>query len=447
MKFNRFYLSVSFRIILIVLSCALSVYFFNRDDSVLTTIFVVFLVFIQTVYLIKYVNKTNKEIAEFLLYLQQGDTSSAFSNENITKTFKGLRTSFDKINTDFQKIRSEKIQKEHYLNYVINNVKIGLIAFNESDTVEFVNNQAKVFLNKSDRRLTNMNNLDPDFVKTLNSTKPSEPTILKKIIQDELFYLSFSLSEFKIDQNKIKLFAIHDVKREIESNEIESWQKLTRVLTHEMMNSLTPITSLSHAIKTYLTKDDVLKEYQEVNNELLSDIFLNADIIENRGKGLLEFIDNYRSITKLPQPKFEEIETKPFLENTIQLFDKELNEKKITLSINSDNYKFKADKGMIEQVVINLIRNSIDASVNTENPYIKLQLTTDESHRTKFTITDNGIGISHDQMENIFIPFFTTKENGSGIGLSLSRQIMYLHGGNINVKSIPNKETVFSLVF
>lgn len=447
MKFNRFYLSVSFRVILIVLSCALSVYFFNRDDSVLTTIFVVFLVFIQTVYLIKYVNKTNKEIAEFLLYLQQGDTSSAFSNENITKTFKGLRTSFDKINTDFQKIRSEKIQKEHYLNYVINNVKIGLIAFNESDTVEFVNNQAKVFLNKSDRRLTNMNNLDPDFVKTLNSTKPSEPTILKKIIQDELFYLSFSLSEFKIDQNKIKLFAIHDVKREIESNEIESWQKLTRVLTHEMMNSLTPITSLSHAIKTYLTKDDVLKEYQEVNNELLSDIFLNADIIENRGKGLLEFIDNYRSITKLPQPKFEEIETKPFLENTIQLFDKELNEKKITLSINSDNYKFKADKGMIEQVVINLIRNSIDASVNTENPYIKLQLTTDESHRTKFTITDNGIGISHDQMENIFIPFFTTKENGSGIGLSLSRQIMYLHGGNINVKSIPNKETVFSLVF
>lgn len=447
MKFNRFYLSVSFRIILIVLSCALSVYFFNKNDYILTTIFVVLLVFVQTIYLIKYVNRTNREVAEFLLYLQQGDTSSVFSNENITETFKGLRGSFNKINTDFQKIRSEKTQKEHYLNYVINNVKTGLIAFNESGNVEFVNNQAKVFLNKSNRRLTNMNDLDSDFVKIIEETKLSESNILKKIIHDELFYLSFSLSEFKIDQKKIRLFAIHDVKREIETNEIESWQKLTRVLTHEMMNSLTPITSLSHAIKKYLTKDDILKDNQEVNNELISDIFLNADIIENRGKGLLEFIDNYRSITKLPQPKFEEIETKSFLENIIQLLDKQLNEKKITISISSDNYKFKADKGMIEQVVINLIKNSIDASKNSVNPYIKLHSAIDENQRAKITVIDNGIGISQDQMENIFIPFFTTKENGSGIGLSLSRQIMYLHGGNISVKSKPYKETVFSLVF
>jgi len=447
MKFNRFYLSIFLRIILIVLSCALSVYFFNRDDNLLTSIFVVLLVFVQTIYLIKYVNRTNREVAEFLLYLQQGDTSSAFSNENITNTFKGLRGSFNKINTDFHKIRSEKTQKEHYLNYVINNVKTGLIAFNESENIEFINNQAKVFLNKTSHRLTNMNDLDSDFIKIIEETKLSDSNILKKIINNELFYLSFSLSEFKIDQKKIRLFAIHDVKSEIETNEIESWQKLTRVLTHEMMNSLTPITSLSHAIKKYLTKDEVLKDTQEVNNELILDIFLNADIIENRGKGLLEFIDNYRSITKLPKPKFEEIDVKPFLEKIIQLFDKELNEKKITVNISTDNYKFKADKGMIEQVVINLIKNSIDASLKAINSLIKIHSSIDENQRTKITVIDNGIGISQDQMENIFIPFFTTKENGSGIGLSLSRQIMYLHGGYIKVKSEPNKETVFSLVF
>jgi nitrogen fixation/metabolism regulation signal transduction histidine kinase len=403
----------------------------------------------QTIYLIKYVNRTNRELAEFLIYLQQGDTSAAFNNENITKTFKGLRGSFDKINTDFQQIKSEKIQKEHYLEYVINNIKTGLIAFNDSGDVEFVNNQAKIFLNKKNHRLLQMNSLDSEFVKILNDIKPSESQILKKTINNELFYLTFSLSKFKIDQKNIKLFTIHDVKQEIETNEIESWQKLTRVLTHEMMNSITPITSLAHAIKRYLRSDEELISQQDIDNELILDIFTNADIIENRGKGLLEFINNYRTITKLPKPKFEQIETKVFLENIIQLFDKQLNERKIVteLNINPINHSFIADKGMIEQIIINLIKNSLEATIDIPKPCIIISSFTDETQKTKITVSDNGIGISQDLMENIFVPFFTTKEKGSGIGLSLSRQIMHLHNGSISVKSKPNAKTVFTLIF
>jgi len=449
MPYNKFHINIFLRIILIILSSFVFVFFVERDDSILTSIFIASTILIQTIVLIKYINRTNRDLAEFLIHLQQGDTSAAFRKENITKTFKELRGSFNKINTDFKKIKSEQIQKEHYLNYVIDNIKTGLIAFNDSGKVEFVNNQARIFLSKRYHPLLNINNLDSEFVRILNDTKPSESHILKKVINDELLYLTFSLSEFKIDHKTIRLFTIHNVKQEIETNEIESWQKITRVLTHEMMNSITPITSLAHAIIRYLKNDNKIINLQDINDELISDILINADIIENRSKGLLEFINNYRTITKLPKPKFEEIETKVLLEKAIQLFSKEIKEKEIDIEIyiNPTNHIFLADKSMIEQVIINLIKNSIESLSNAKDPSIWINSYINERKKVKISVRDNGSGILDNDLENIFVPFFTTKEKGSGIGLSLSRQIMHLHNGNISVKSEANKETIFTLHF
>ncbi|MCK5170581.1 MAG: ATP-binding protein [Bacteroidales bacterium] len=415
----------------------------------LTSVFIVFLGLVQIAYLIKYVNRTNRELAEFLTHLQQGDTSLLFSKENIEKTFKGLRNSFEKINTDVKQIKAEKEQKEHYLKYVIDNIKTGLLAFNEFGNIEFVNDQAKMFLNKENLRLLNVNELEDEFVKVLHKTKSSESTIIKKTINDNLYYLAFSSSEFKIDNKKVRLFTIHDVKQEIETNEIESWQKLTSVLTHEMMNSITPITSLAHAIKRYLKNNDKLLDQEEISNELISDIVKNADIIENRGKGLLEFIDNYRTITKLPKPKFETFKTGKFLHKIIQLFDNEIKKKNIIIVINvkPEDLSLLADRSMIEQVIINLIKNSIEALINIPNPRIKLNSFIDQNQKIKIQVIDNGKGISKDIIDDVFIPFYTTKQNSSGVGLSLSRQIMSLHKGTISVTSNPNTETVFTLKF
>ncbi len=449
MTYNRFYFNIFLRIIFIVFTCILFVYFIGKEDNVLTTIFVVFLILLQTSFLIKYVNRTNRELAEFLLHLQQGDTSVVFSKENIEKTFRGLRGSFEKINDDLKQIKKEKEQKEHYLKYVINNIKTGLLAFNETGAIEFINKQAKIYLNKKYLRLININNLDKELIDVLSNTGPSESKIIKKIIAEDLYYLTFSASEFKIDNKKVKLFTIHDVKNEIENNEIESWQKLTSVLTHEMMNSITPITSLAHAIKRYLKNDDVLLDQSEMSNELISDIVENADIIENRGVGLLKFIDNYRTISKLPKPKFETIEIRTLLNNIVQLFDNEIEEKKIIVSINiqPDNLKISADQGMIEQVIINLVKNSIEAFTDIQNPQIELKSFIDEKQKMKIQIIDNGIGIKQEIVDEVFIPFFTTKQNGSGVGLSLSRQIMKLHKGSINIYSEPNIQTKVNLTF
>ncbi|MCK5028164.1 MAG: ATP-binding protein [Bacteroidales bacterium] len=449
MTYNKFYISIFSRIIIIVLTCFLFVYFIEKDDNMLTSVFIVFLGLVQIAYLIKYVNRTNRELAEFLTHLQQGDTSLLFNKENIEKTFKGLRNSFDKINTDVKQIKAEKEQKEHYLKYVIDNIKTGLLAFTESGDIEFVNNQAKTFLNKENLRLLNVNDLEDEFVKVLHKIKSSESTIIKKTINDNLYYLAFSSSEFKIDNKKVKLFTIHDVKQEIETNEIESWQKLTSVLTHEMMNSITPITSLAHAIKRYLKNNDKLLDQAEISNELISDIVENADIIENRGRGLLGFIDNYRTISKLPKPKFETFETGKFLHKVVQLFDNEIKEKKITVIINvkTKNLSLLADRGMIEQVIINLIKNSIEALNNISTPQIELNALIEKNQRIKIQIIDNGKGISKDVIDNVFIPFYTTKENGSGVGLPLSRQIMKLHKGSINIESEPNIQTKVNLTF
>lgn len=449
MRYNKFYISIFSRIILIVLTSFLFVYFIEREDNILTAGFIVFLILVQIGFLIKYVNRTNRELAEFLVHLQQGDTSVVFSKENIEKTFKGLRSSFEKINIDLKQIRSEKEQKEHYLNYVIDNIKTGLLAFNETGVVEFVNHQAKVFLNKKDCTLLNINSLDAEYLKILNNTKLSESTIIKKTINDDFYFLDFSLSEFKIENKKIKLFTIHDVKQEIETNEIESWQKLTGVLTHEMMNSLTPITSLAHAIKRYLVIDDQIKNTQNINNDLLTDVVENAEIIENRSKGLLEFINNYRTITKLPKPKFETILVKDLLEKTVLLFEKEITAQKIIININvdSDKLELNADKGMIDQVIINIIKNSIEAFHEIINPEINFNAFTDNKQRVKITVSDNGNGIEEEKLDDIFIPFYTTKENGTGVGLSLSRQIMRLHKGSIIIRSEPKVQTKAILTF
>jgi nitrogen fixation/metabolism regulation signal transduction histidine kinase len=406
-------------------------------------------VLIQIAYLIKYVNKTNRELAEFLIHLQQGDTSVVFSKENIEKTFKGLRNSFEKINTDFKDIKTEKQQKENYLNYVIDNIKVGLIAFDDDRNIEFINNQAKIYLNRKDYRLINLNNLEKEVVEVFSTIQISESKIIKKIINGELFYLAFNSSEFKMNGKRIRLFTIHDVKNEIESTEVDSWQKLTSVLTHEMMNSITPITSLAHAIKKYLKVDTEIIDKHEISNELISDIVENAEIIECRGKGLLEFIDNYRTISKLPKPKLEEIDLNTFIQKIIHLFNKELKEKKVELTVNCnpENLIIIADKGMIEQVIINLIKNSIESFTNTTNAKIRVRATVNINNQTIISVVDNGKGIEPEIMDNIFVPFFTTKENGSGIGLSLSRQIMRLHNGSITVNSTQNKETIFSLVF
>jgi signal transduction histidine kinase len=236
----------------------------------------------------------------------------------------------------------------------------------------------------------------------------------------------------------------------LEEKEIESWQKLIRVLTHEIMNSITPISSLASTVNDMLIeKVDEKTVLRTLEGDDVESVEHALATIQNRSKGLLNFVDIYRNLTRIPKPNFRYFQIREAFDRAEQLLTPKIERLNINCQckVFPTDLKLTADPDLIDQVLINLILNAIDAVKNKENPEIKLSAYTHESNRTYIEISDNGSGIKQDIIEKIFMPFFTSKEEGSGIGLSLSRQIMHLHKGVINVKSKPDEGTIFTLIF
>jgi len=277
--------------------------------------------------------------------------------------------------------------------------------------------------------------------------KQKHPKMIKAVSDNEILKLSVRKTVFKIQDNTVNLVSAQNIRTELEEEEIEVWKKLISVLTHEIMNSVTPIKSLTGTVIKMYEKSSV----SEVNNksENTDDILLALNTIQKRSNGLLSFVETYRNLTKIPKPVFCEIELKSFLHEITILMDSELQSSNIVISteVNPENLKLIADEKLLTQVIINLIKNSIEAINNTANGKIQIKAFLSLPSDIIIQVIDNGTGISADRIDKVFIPFFTTKEKGSGIGLSLSRQIMKLHGGIISVHSRSGEETVFSLRF
>jgi nitrogen fixation/metabolism regulation signal transduction histidine kinase len=244
------------------------------------------------------------------------------------------------------------------------------------------------------------------------------------------------------------LISLQNITSEIDRSEVDAWQKLIRVLTHEIMNSVSPIKLLSGSLIEMFEENNTIKPINELDNKTIEDSVLGLKTIRKRSDGLSNFVETYKNLTQIPKVKISEIKINQLFEHLNTLLKDDLNAKNIGFIINCNpsNLVLNADEKLVEQVLINLIKNASEALKNIEHPIINLNAET-SNDLVHIIVSDNGPGISSDIAENIFIPFFTTKEKGSGIGLSLSRQIMHLHNGSISVKSEPNIETVFTLQF
>jgi signal transduction histidine kinase len=294
--------------------------------------------------------------------------------------------------------------------------------------------------------------------------------LVKIVIDNELSQLSIYATEFKLRENHYTLVSLTNIQSELEEREMEAWQNLIRVLTHEIMNSVTPLVSLSSSASSLLDSTISVNDNTdmkpdtgnaksdsqstgadspsvEINAESLQDIKGALDTISKRSEGLLHFVDNYRNLTRIPVPNFQVAKVLELFDRIEQLFADRFLEKKImfTCSVEPFNLELTADPDLIEQVIINLVMNSIRALSETDSPMIKLAGKVDGHGGTIIQVVDNGHGIPEELLEKIFIPFFTTRNEGSGIGLSLSRQIMRAHKGGITVQSVPGIETVFTL--
>lgn len=453
MAFNSFRVNLIIRIILLTATLFVYVFLWAYKQYTFTMVLFAALAILQVVLLIKHVDKTNRLLNSFLQSIRYSDFSRTFQVESTDTSLNKLKTTLNEVIQDFQMVRAEKEESYHYLQTVIQHIGIALIAYQRDGAVELINNATKKLF-----QIRNMNNVQvlteysPDLVQKLLTIKHGENALVKIREKDDLLQLSIYGTEFKIHNRNIMLVSIKNIQHELDEKEMESWQKLIRVLTHEIMNSITPISSLSSTVN--LLMDDIIKSLNQkegCNNEMedLNEINTALKTIHKRTEGLIHFVNTYRNLTRIPTPNFSIFPVVRLLQNVFELHRSEMDAKNIRceLSVEPASLELSADEQLIEQVLINLIKNALHALENRDNGVITLKAFLNKRGKITIQVTDNGPGILPEVLDKIFIPFFSTKPQGSGIGLSLSRQILRLHAGNINAFSEANKETKFVLTF
>jgi two-component system, NtrC family, nitrogen regulation sensor histidine kinase NtrY len=409
------------------------------------------LIIYQIFSLIRYVDKTNRDLARLFESIKYSDFSQTFKDEKLGHSFTELRNTFAEVTDAFRKARAEKEEHYRYLQTVVQHVGIGLIAFQPNGEVELINAAAKKLLNIPHlKNIQSLKSFNIKLVDTLFKIKPKEKALIKIDYNNELLHLALYATEFKLRGTDFTLVSIQNIHSEIEETEILAWQKLIRVLTHEIMNSITPISSLASTINDLISESiPALRKEKEEYKETLEDIHSAIHTIQKRSQGLMHFVDAYRNLTLIPKPNVQIFSVKDLLARIRNLLKTNIKQKNITLkiSIHPENLALAADPELVEQVLINLTLNSLQALDGVENPRIDLIANLDPQHRVIIKVIDNGAGILEENLEKIFIPFFSTKKEGSGIGLSLSRQIMSLHQGSITLNSRPGRGTTFTLKF
>ena len=451
MVYKRFSLNILFRTFLLCISIFLLFYLLTETKLIATTFIFIVLISAQIFWLVQFVQKTNSEIARFFNSIKYSDFSQSFRSSIKGSSFEELSNAFSEVIDEFKKARMEKEEHYRYLQTIVQHVGIGLMAFKSDGEVELINTSAKkLFKIHGLKNISELSVLSKSLVESLTNLKAGNKILVKIADNNELSQLSIYATEFKLRENHFTLVSISNIQSELEKQEMDTRQKLIRVLTHEIMNSVTPIISLSSTAGTLLEDiDKKITNNQPLSEDGLEDVKGALNTIQRRSKGLLHFVDDYRNLTRIPIPNFQIVKISDLFERISKLFSEQLKEKniKFTFSIDPVNLEITADPDLIEQVIMNLLINSIRALQDSKEPYIKLESKIDNRGGILIRVIDNGHGIPEELFEKIFIPFFTTRKEGSGIGLSLSRQIMSLHKSSISISSKPDIETVFTLRF
>lgn len=409
------------------------------------------LVAVQAHAFVKEQTTNQKATSDFLESLQNNNLDAAddLNNENDPI----LRAEFVKIKNAIRASQKEKEAEYQYFRNIVQHVGIGIITFNQQGEIQLYNFAAKKLLNTSYqiKKISDLENVSPELVETFETLKTGGRKLVQVNIGEEMRQLSVYAIELQLHDKQFKLISIQNIQSELDEKEMEAWRNLIRVLTHEIMNSVTPISSLSGTTKGMLASQmEEVKSHYLIEHEDMLDLQSSLQTIENRSEGLIRFLNEFRSLTHTPTPKFKDEQINILLEGICLLMAKDLQKLHINLIKNFDEHlpTIKIDRELVEQVIINLLKNSSESFGDAEgekNIWISSNL--DAKNRVTVTVRDNGSGIEPEALTKIFIPFFTTKKSGSGIGLSLSKEIMRKHQGNISVQSALGTGTEFTLKF
>ena len=428
-----------------------SFFAFSRGDWFYALLFLAVSAY-QVKLLIEHLDRSNENLASFLDSIQFDDLSYSFKTESADPAVKRLHQEMNEAMTKLRSSRREKDSEFLFFKNIVMHVGIGLIVFREDGNIEIFNSAARKLLRIN--RAENVNDLkavSETLVNVVEKLKTGGRELVRLRIGEEFVQLSIYAIELTLRGENVKLISIQNIQSELEEKEMEAWQNLVRVLTHEIMNSVTPISSLAGIVEEELKPfvQNGGSDAHELTHDQLSDIHLSLQTISKRSDGLIHFVKEFRSLTSIPKPRPVQIQINTLFEELSILHRRDLADRNITLktSVYPEDLTASADKNMVEQVLINLLRNAIQAFEDQEDKCIELKASINEKSRPVIAVRDNGNGIDPEAMEKIFIPFFTTKKTGSGIGLSLSRQIMRQHQGTLTVKSTVGKGTEFFMRF
>jgi len=404
--------------------------------------FVLFVLIVATAELVRFVNKSNRDFRDFINLLKNNDFSTRFSSEGKGRTFENLYTELNELSDKYHKLNLEKELKHRHLQTVLGHIDVGIISYDSSDTIQLVNQAFKdLFYLPYLSKYQSIDKLNKEFVEVIKELRPGTNKLFEiKIFEREL-HLALQANIYKLKEEEFKLISVKNIISELEQKELESYQKLIRVLTHEIMNSITPIASLSNTLNTLLKENEI-----QSNDDLAEQVKTGIEAIHDRSSNLLKFTESYRKLTRLPQPEFEKVKLEEIIQNTHAIVKSFPEAEKINFLIELEpNITLKADPKMIEQVLVNIYKNSIEVLGQIHSAEINTKASLTKNNRLQIEIMDNGPGMKEEILEKIFIPFYTTKKEGSGIGLSLCRQIILAHHGHIKVESWIDKGTKVSI--
>ena len=450
MILKNFRIGIILRVTLVGLTISLLVWLLYFDDRYVAPILIFLLILYQLYELFSYLDTTNRKLIRFLESIKYSDFTSLFASDNAAgRSFKQLNLAFNDVLEAFRKARSEKEEHWQYLHTVVQHVNVGIFSFDTEGNIHLINNVARRYL--SAPQMHNIHELEEsnaEMYKVIDELKIGESTLFR---QSNESHLAMRATELRLREKSYKIISMQNIQSELQQKEIEAWQNLSKVLRHEIMNSVTPIASLVTTLNDILAEELVWKDGAlQLSSDTLQDISEGLETIQSRSKALIKFINTYRSFTNIPIPNFEVVKVQKLLDRVSTLMSAEMEKATINYQyeVTDPNLEMRIDIELIEMVLINLIKNAIEAlTLQEAERKVSLRASTTYDHHVLIEVTDNGEGIIPEALESIFIPFFTTKAEGSGIGLSWSRQIMQLHKGSLTVSSKVGGPTTFTLRF
>lgn len=447
MIYKRYSISLFFRIvILFILLCVLAFSISYANTYVLVAAAVLALISVYNLY--RFITKRFREVDDFFESVKYKDFSRWFVEDRGSQDIRQLHKGFNLVNRTIKEMNASKEAQYVYLQKILEMVDVGIIAYNlKSGEILWVNDALKEILDiPSFKNIHYIKSRKPQAYQTVFEDVHLTSNITALEVNREKLKVLISESVFRVEENAFKLIVLQNIDTTLNKNESEAWKKLLSVMTHEIMNSIAPISSLAETLQQQIK---LFQENPGKHPLEMEDLNDGISSIQKRSEGLLKFAKTYRSLYKVTELNLELVQVKDLFTDIRHLMQPSLNDKKVQLEFKLINpsLELEMDSYLIEQVLINLVVNAIDACKSVPDGLVTISASETTNGFSQIDVTDNGKGIPLEIQESVFVPFFTTKKKGSGIGLSLCKQIMLLHGGKIQLQSAENKGTVVSLVF